>query len=82
MNKLDYIKLCIYQNGNFCNYAKLTKKFIEKHFYNVIFSYKNRLYQYHNGYVTVYKKNGDYENSFICNVNNYNFSQWKKIVIR
>lgn len=63
------------------NLNKLTLKYIYENAFNVKIIYKNNLIVYHNGYITIYNKNGDYENSFIASVQAYsNFQDFKKII--
>lgn len=63
--------------------SELTLKYIYKNAFNVKIIYKNKLIVYHNGYITVYNKNGDYENSFVASVEAYNnFKEFKKILIK
>lgn len=65
------------------NLNKLTLKYIYENAFNVKIIYKNKLIVYHNGYITIYNKNGDYENSFIANIKAYkNFQEFKKIISR
>lgn len=63
------------------SFSKLTLNYIFKNCFNVKIIYKNKLIVYHNGYITVYNKNGDYENSFVASVEVYNnFQEFKKII--
>ena len=63
------------------NLHKLTLRYIYKNCFNVKIIYKNKLIVYHNGYITVYNKNGDYESSFVASVEAYNnFQEFKKII--
>ena len=61
--------------------SELTLNYIFKNAFNVKIIYKNKLIVYHNGYITVYNKNGEYENSFVTSVEAYNnFQDFKKII--
>ena len=62
---------------------ELTLKYMYENAFNVKIIYKNKLIVYHNGYITVYNKNGDYENSFIANIKAYkNIQEFKKVILR
>ena len=63
------------------NLSKLTLNYIFKNCFNVTIIYKNKLIVYHNGYITVYNKNGEYENSIVARIEPYNhFKDFKKMI--
>lgn len=63
------------------SFSKLTLNYIFKNCFNVTIIYKNKLIVYHNGYITVYNKNGKYENSIVARIEPYNhFKDFKKMI--